>query len=185
MKILQALYEKLCRLIISLCYQIPWILMGTALHFYAHQTFPEKIQSAFSVAEAQSRLAQATQAAAFMKDMISVSNPVASVNYLTSLVSQTTAWSRLNTSQMFATASTAFCLWLVDAFLFLGGIYLVWRVYKTYRQKGHQKENAQLILKELSPCFKELQNEIRQLREEVWELKNEKSGFTNPPDAGR
>ena len=183
MKILKALYERLLRFIISICYQIPWVLAGVALHFYAHHTFPAKIQSAFGLVEAEARLTQATQSTAFMKNMISVSNPIASINYLTSLVNQTMAWSRLNSSQMFANATTAFSLWLVDAFLFLGGIYLIWRVIKTYRQKGRQKESAQLVFRELTPYFKELQNEIQNLRQEIQGLKNEKSDFTDSPDA--
>ena len=183
MKILKALYERFIRLIISVCHQIPWVLAGAALHFYAHYTFPTKIQSAFGIVEAEARLVQATQSTAFMKNMVSVSNPMASVNYLTSLVQQTMAWSRLNSSQMFATAATAFSLWLVDAFLFIGGLYLVWRVIKTYRQKGHQKENAHLVSKELSPYFKQLQTEIQNLRQEIQSLKNEKSDFTDSSDA--
>ena len=183
MKILSALYERFVRLIVSICYQIPWVLAGVALHFYAHHTFADKIQSAFGIVEAQDRLTQATQSTAFMKNMISVSNPIASVNYLTSLVNQTTAWSRLNSSQMFANAGTALSFWLVDAFLFLGGIYLIWRTIKTYRQKGRQKESAQLVFKELAPYFKDLQTEIQTLREEIQSLKNEKSGFTDSPDA--
>lgn len=182
MKILSALYERFIRLIVSICYQIPWVLAGVALHFYAHHTFADKIQSAFGIVEAQDRLTQATRSTAFMKNMISVSNPIASVNYLTSLVNQTMAWSRLNSSQMFANAGTALSLWLVDAFLFVGGLYLIWRVIKTYRQKGHQKESAQLVSKEIAPYFKELQNEIQSLRQEIQSLKNEKSDLTNSPD---
>ena len=187
MKILKALYERLIRLIISICYQIPWVLAGVALHFYAHHTFPEKLQSAFGIMEAQTRLAQATQSTEFMKKMISVSNPMASINYLTSLVNQTVAWSKLNSSQMFANAMTAFSLWLLDIFLFLGGIYLVWRVIKVYRQKGRQKESAHLVSKELAPYFKELQNEIQSLHQEIQSLKekNEKSDFANSSDTGR
>ena len=184
MKILKALYERFVRLIISICHQIPWVLAGIALHFYAHHTFPAKIQSAFGIVEAQNRLSQATESAVFMKNMISVSNPIASVNYLTSLVQQMMAWSRLNSSQMFANVGAAFALWLVDTFLFIGGIYLVWRVIKIYRQKGRQKESAQLVSKELAPYFNQLQTEIRNLRQEIQSLKNEKSGFTDSPDAG-
>ena len=182
MKILKALYERLIRLIISICHQIPWVLAGVALHFYAHYTFPDKIHSAFGITEAQNRLAQATQATAFMKDLISVSNPMASVNYLTSLVNQTVVWSKLNSSQMFASAMTTFSLWLIDTFLFLGGIYLIWRTIKTYHQKGRQKESAQLVSKELSPYFNQLKNEIQILHQEIQSLKNEKSYFTNSPD---
>ena len=183
MKILSALYERFIRLLVAICHQIPWVLAGVALHFYAHYTFPIKIQSAFGIVEAETRLAQATQSTAFMKNMISISNPIASVNYLTSLAQQTIAWSRLNSSQMFANAGIAFSLWLVDAFLFIGGFYLIWRVIKTYRQKGHQKESAHLVSKEIAPYFKNLQNEIQTLREEIQSLKNEKSGFTDSPDA--
>ena len=182
MKILSAIYERFIRLIISIFHQVPWVLAGMALHFYAHHTFPQKIQSAFGIVDAQDRLTQATQSTAFMKNMISLSNPVASINYLTSLINQTMAWSRLNSSQMFANAGTAFSLWLVDAFLFIGGIYLVWRVIKTYRQKGRQKESAHLVSKELAPYFNLLQNEIQNLHEEIQSLKNEKSGFTDSPD---
>ena len=182
MKIFKAISERLLRLVVSICYQIPWVLAGICLHFYTHHTFAEKIQSTFGIVEAQTRLAQASQSTEFMKNMISVSNPMASVNYLTSLVNQTVAWSKLNTSQMFASAATAFGLWLVDAFLFLGGIYLIWRTYKTYRQKGHQKESAQLVSKELAPYFKSLQDEIQILRDEIKNLKNEKSDFTNSVD---
>ena len=183
MKILKALYERLIRLVISICHQIPWVLAGAALHFYAHQTFPEKIQSAFGIMEAQTRLVQATQSTEFMKNLISVSNPIASVNYLTSLVNQTMAWSKLNSSQMFATAATAFSLWLIDALLFLGAIYLIWRTIKVYRQKGRQKESAHLVLKELTPYFNQLQNEIQTLRQEIKSLKDEKNDFTDSPDA--
>ena len=182
MKILKAIYERLLRLIISVCYQIPWVLMGVALYFYAHHAFPEKIQSAFGIVEAQARLTQATESTVFMKNMISVSNPIASINYLTSLVNQAMAWSRLNSSQIFANAGTALSLWLIDALLFLGGIYLIWRTIKLYRQKGHQKESAQLVSKELTPYFKALQEEIQTLQEEIQSLKNEKSGFTDSPD---
>lgn len=182
MKILKVLYERFVRLLISICHQIPWVLAGVALHFYAHHTFPAKIQSAFGIVEAEARLTQATQSTAFMKNMISVSNPVASINYLTSLFNQTVAWSRLNSSQMFANAGTTFSLWLVDAFLFIGGIYLIWRTVKTYRQKGHQKESAQLVSKELTPYFNNLQTEIQNLRQEIQNLKNEKSDFTHSPD---
>ena len=184
MKILKALYERLIRLIVSVCYQLPWVLAVVALHFYAHHTFPEKIQSAFGIVEAQTRFAQATQSTEFMKNMISVSNPMASVNYLTSLVNQTVAWSKLNSSQIFATAAITFSLWLIDTFLFLGGIYLIWRTIKVYRQKGRQKESAQLVSKELAPYFKNLQDEIQSLREEIQSLKNGKSDFTNSLDAG-
>ena len=185
MKILKALYEKFIRLVISICCQLPWVLVGTVFYFYAHHTFPAKIQSAFGVVEAQSRLTQATETTVFMKNMISVSNPVASVNYLTSLVNQMVAWSRLNSSQMFVNVAVGFSLWLVDALLFLGAIYLAWRVIKTYRQKGHQKENAHLVSKELAPYFNQLRNEIQNLKQEVQSLKehHEKSDFTNSPDA--
>ena len=182
MKILSALYERFIRLLISICHQIPWVLAGVALHFYAHHTFPEKIQTAFGIVEAEARLTQATQSTAFMKNMISVSNPMASVNYLTSLVQQTMAWSRLNSSQMFATAATTFSLWLIDALLFLGSFYLIWRTIKTYRQKGRQQESAHLVSKELVPYFKELQTEIQTLKAEIQSLKNEKSGFTDSLD---
>ena len=182
MKILKALYERLLRLIISICYQIPWVLAGFALHLYAHNTFPAKIQGAFGIAEAQTRLAQATQSTDFMKNLIGVSNPMASINYLTSLVNQTVVWSKLNSSQMFASATTAFSLWLIDALLFLGGIYLIWRTIKIYRQKAHQVESAHLVSKELAPYFSQLQNEIQTLREEIKSLKNEKSGFTDSLD---
>ena len=182
MKILSAIYERFIRLIISICHQIPWVLAGVVLHFYAHHTFPAKIQSAFGIVEAQERLTQATQSTAFMKNMISVSNPVASINYLTSLVNQTMAWSRLNSSQMFANAGTAFALWLVDAFLFIGGIYLIWRVIKIYRQQGRQKETAHQVSKELTPYFNQLQTEIQNLRQEIQNLKNEKSDFTDSSD---
>ena len=110
MKIFSFLFLRLKRLVIAILYQVPWILAGIALHFYAHYTFQDKIQKAFGIVEAQDRLAQATQATAFMKNMISVSNPVASINYLTSLVTQTTAWTRLNSSQMFANVATSFSL---------------------------------------------------------------------------
>ena len=184
MKILKAIYERFIRLIVSVGCQIPWVLAGVGLYFYAHHTFSEKIQSAFGIIEAQNRLDQATQSTAFMKNMISVSNPMASINYLTSLVQQTMAWSRLNSSQMFANVGTTFCLWLVDTFLFLGGIYLIWRTYKTYRQKGHQKENAQLVSKELAPYFNQLQLEIQSLRHEIQLLKdkNGKSHSADTPD---
>lgn len=184
MKILKALYERLIRLIISVCLQIPWVIAGWAFHFYAYHTFPDKIQNAFGLVEAEARLAQATQSTAFMKNMISVSNPVASINYLTSLVQQTMAWSRLNSSQMFVHVGTIFSLWLVDAFLFIGAIYLIWRTYKIYRQKGRQKESAQLVSKELAPYFNRLQNEIQGLRQEILTLK-EKNGegdFTDSLD---
>ena len=185
MKILSALYERFIRLIVSVCYQMPWVLVGTLFYFYAHHTFPAKIQSAFGVIEAQSRLTQATESTIFMKNMISVSNPVASVNYLTSLIHQMVAWSRLNSSQMFVNVAETFSLWLVDALLFVGAIYLVWRALKTYRQKGHQKENAQLVSKELAPYFNQLQTEIRTLRQEIQSLKekNGKSDFTNSFDS--
>ena len=182
MKILKALYERLIRLIISIFYQVPWVIAGIVLYFYTHHTFSDKIQSAFGIVEAQTRLAQATQSTEFMKNMISVSNPMASVNYLTSLVNQTVAWSKLNSSQMFAGAATAFSLWLIDAFLFLGGIYLIWRAIKVYRQKSHQKQSAQLVSKELAPYFNQLQNEIQNLRQEIQSLKNEKSDFTDSTD---
>ena len=183
MKILRALYERLIRLIVSVCHQIPWVLAGFAFYFYAHHTFAEKIQSAFGIAESQTRLAQATQSTEFMKNLISVSNPMASVNYLTSLVNQTVAWSKLNSSQMFATAATTFSLWLIDVFLFLGALYLIWRTIKVYRQKGHQKESAQLVSKELTPYFSQLQNEIQTLRQEIKSLKDEKNDFTDSLDA--
>ena len=71
MKILSALYERFIRLLVAICHQIPWVLAGVALHFYAHYTFPMKIQSAFGIVEAETRLTQATQSTAFMKNMIS------------------------------------------------------------------------------------------------------------------
>ena len=184
MKILKALYEKLTRFIVSVLYQLPWVIAGIALHFYAHYTFPEKIQSAFGTVDAQAHLTQATESTIFMKGMISVSNPMASINYLTSLVKQMMAWSKLNSSQMFANVGTTFSLWLVDAFLFLGGIYLIWRVIKTYRQKGRQKESARLVLKELAPYFNQLRSEIQSLRQEIQILKeqNGQSDFTDSPD---
>ena len=185
MKILKALYERLIRLLLSVCHQIPWMLAGFALYFYAHHTFPEKIQSVFGIAQAQARLVQATQSTEFMKNMISVSNPMASVNYLTSLVNQTVALSRFNSSQMFAGAATAFSLWLVDVLMFVGAVYLIWRTIKVYRQKSRQKESAHLVSKELAPYFSQLQNEIQTLREEIKRLKDEKSNFTDSPDAGR
>ncbi len=85
---------------------------------------------------------------------------------------------------MFASASTTLSLWLIDAFLFLAGIYLLWRTYKTYRQKGHQKDSAHLVSKELVPYFKQLQNEIQNLKQELSALKEQhgKSDFTNTPD---
>lgn len=185
MKILKALTERLIRLFVSVCHQIPFVVAGIALHFYAHNALPDKIQNSFGIVDAQTRFDQSAQATALMKNMISLSNPVALGNYLTSLVSQTVAWSKLNTSQMFATAGTALSLWLIDAFLFLGGIYLIWRTYKTYRQKGHQKESAHLVSKELAPYFNQLQNEIQNLKQEISALKeqNGKSNFTNTPDA--
>ncbi|MBR6232167.1 MAG: hypothetical protein IKQ99_03620 [Alphaproteobacteria bacterium] len=184
MKFWKSLYEKFIRLIVSICHQIPWVLAGIALYFYAHHTFPEKIQSAFGIVEAQKRLAQATQTTAFMKNLISVSNPLASVNYLTSLVQQTVIWSKLSSSQLFANASIAFSLWLIDAFLFLGGIYLVWRTIKTYRFKTHQKESADIVSKELSPYFNKLHEEIQSLREEIQGLKNGKSNPADSTDTG-
>ena len=184
MKILKALYERFVRLIVSICHQIPWVLAGIALHFYAHYTFPEKIQNAFGITAAQDRFTQAVQSTAFMKNMISVSNPMASINYLTSLVQQTMAWSKLNSSQMFANVGVVFSLWLIDAFLFLGGLYLIWRTVKIYRQKGRQKESAELVSKELAPYFNQLRLEIQSLREEILVLKeqNGKSDLTDSPD---
>lgn len=182
MKILSALYERFVRLFVSVCYQIPWVLAGVALYFYAHHTFPTKIQSAFGIVDAQAHLTQATESTIFMKNMISVSNPVASVNYLTSLVNQMMAWSKLNSSQMFANVGTTLSLWLIDALLFIGGIYLVWRVIKTYRQKGHQKESAMLVSKELAPYFNQLRMEIQSLRQEIQSLKNEKNHLTDSPN---
>ena len=182
MKILKALYERFVRLVVSVCYQIPWVLAGIALHFYAVHTFPQKIQNAFGIIQAQADLNRATESAVFMKNMISVSNPIASVNYLTSLIQQTMAWSRLNFSQMFATIATSFSLWFIDIFLFLGGVYLIWRVYKTYRQKGRQKENALLVSKELAPYFKQLQDQIQILQEEIHNLKEE-NGKSRPVDS--
>lgn len=185
MKLFSFLFSRLKRLIIAILYQVPWVLLGVALYFYAHHTFADKIQSAFGIVEAQDRLAQATQATAFMKNMISVSNPVASINYLTSLVTQTTAWTRLNSSQMFANVATSLSLWLVDAFLFIGGIYLVWHVFKLYRQRGRQLESADLVAKELKPYFQGLQNEIQTLCQEIQDLKNEQNNPTNSPDTRR
>ncbi len=182
MKIFSFLFSRFKRLAIAILYQVPWVLLGIALHFYAYHTFADKIQKAFGIMEAQDRLAQATQATAFMKNMISVSNPVASINYLTSLVTQTTAWTRLNSSQMFAGVATSFGLWLVDAFLFIGGIYLVWRVIKLYRSRGRQLESADLVAKELQPYFQGLQKEIQTLRQEIQDLKNEQNNLTNSPD---
>ena len=184
MKFLKALYEKFIRLLVSLFHQIPWVLAGVALYFYAHYTFPEKIQSAFGIVETQRRLTQATQTTAFMKNLISVSNPLASVNYLNSLIQQMAIWSKLNSSQLFANASITFSLWLIDAFLFLGAIYLGWRTIKTYRFKTRQKESAHIVSKELSPYFEKLHEEIQSLRNEIQELKNEKSNFTNSSDTG-
>ena len=182
MKFLKVFYEKFIRLIISVCHQIPWVLAGVVLYFYAHHTFPEKIQSAFGIVEAQRRLSQATQTTAFMKNLISVSNPLASVNYLNSLVQQTVIWSKLNSSQLFANASISFSLWLVDVFLFLGAIYLIWRTIKTYRFKTNQKDSAYIVSKELSPYFEKLHAEIQGLHNEIQKLKNEKSDFTDSLD---
>ena len=185
MKILKAVYEKFIRFIVSICHQIPWVLAGVALYFYAHHTFPEKIHTAFGIVEAQNRLNQATQNTVFMKNLISVSNPLASVNYLSSLVQQAVAWSKLNSSQMFANIAVTLSLWLINIFLFLGAIYLVWRTVKTYRFKTHQQKSAHIVSKELTPYFEKLNEEIQNLRNEIQALKakNEKGDFTNPPDA--
>ena len=182
MKIFKPVYERMIRLTIAICHQIPWLFVGIAFYFYAHHSFPQKIQSAFGISEAQERLVQATQSTTFMKNMISLSNPMASFNYLTSLMEQTIAWSRLNSSQMFANVCTIFSLWIIDAFLFLGGLYLIWRVIKIYRQKGKQTENVRLISKELAPSFNILQKEIHSLRTELERLKNAKSNLTNSPE---
>ncbi|MBO7483748.1 MAG: hypothetical protein J6T55_01325 [Alphaproteobacteria bacterium] len=184
MKILKILYDHFMRLNISLGHQIPWFGAGIIFYFYAHQTFPKKIQLAFGISEAQERLTQATQSTAFMKNMVSFSNPMASVNYLSSLIDRTMAWSRLTSSQMFANATTSFSLWIIDILLYIGVFYLIWRTYKTYRQKGHQKQNAKLILKEMSPCFNQLHQEIQELQTEIKSLKekNAKSNSANSSD---
>ena len=184
MKILKALSEKLIRLTIACCYQIPWVLVGLVIYFYTHHTFPQKIQETFGIVQAQERLTAATQSTAFMKSMISVSNPVASINYLTSLVDQTVAWSRLSSSQMFASVTTTFALWLVDMLLFIGALYLIWRCIKIYRLKSTQKESARLVLKELKPHFEQLQAQIQSLHEEIQSLKDEKGYFTDSSDTG-
>ena len=82
-------------------------------------------------------------------------------------------------SLMFANIATMFSLWLIDVLLFVGGIYLIWRTYKIYRQKSHQKKNAEVVSKELEPFFNALQNEIQNLRQEIQHLKaqNGKSDF--------
>ena len=86
---------------------------------------------------------------------------------------------------MFASAGIAFSLWLVDIFLFLGGVYLVWRTYKTYRHKGRQKEEAVLVSKELAPYFDILQTQIQDLKDEIHELKqqNEKTDSADSLDS--
>lgn len=174
MRFFKFLAIHFCRFIASIFSQWFLFLIFGIIYCWNQFILPNKIHSFFSIESLKEKVDLASKATELVRQMAGVTNPTAYLNYTTSLVNQTILSSRLHLMQTFANISHFVLTGLINIGLFCLMIYIIIRIFRTYRQKSHQRENVRLITKELMPKLESLNQEIKALRTELKALKDDK-----------
>lgn len=185
MRFLKFIAIHFCRFVASIFSQWFFFLAFGIIYFWNRFILPDKIHSFFGIEELKEKLDIAAQATEFMKQLASVTNPTAYLNYTASLVNKTILSSRLQLMQTFNSISQFLLTGLINIGLFCLIIYIIIRVFRSYKQRTNQRETVHLITRELLPKLESLNQEIKSLRLELKNLKDEKQNHFNDQTLAR
>ena len=174
MRFLKFLAIHFCRFVASILSQWFFFLIFGIVYYWNRFVLPDKIHAFFSIEDLKEKVDLAAQATEFMKQMASVTNPTAYLNYTSSLVNKTILSSRLQLMQTFDNISQFVLSGLINIALICLLVYIVIRVFRVYKQKTYQRESVRLITRELMPKLEDLNQEIKALRAELKALKDDK-----------
>ena len=184
MKFLKFLAVRFCRLVASIFAQWFFFLMWGIIYGWSHLILPERIHAFFGIEVLKGKVDLAAKGVEAIKQIAGVTNPTAYLNYTTSLVQQAILSSRLHLMQTFDSISHFVLVGLINIGLFCLMVYIVIRIFRTYKEKTHQRESVRLITKELMPKLEDLNQEIKSLRAELKAIKNDKNNAYDSPVAG-
>ena len=185
MKFLKFLAVRFCRFVASIFAQWFFFLIFGIVYCWNRFILPDKIHAFFGIESLKLKLDLVSQGTETMRQMANLTNPTAYLNYMTSLIEKAMFASRLNLMQTFASVSQFVICGLIHVALFCLMIYIVIRIFRTYKQKTQQRESVHLITKELMPKLEDLNQEIKALHAELKALKDDKQNNLNDSSQSR
>lgn len=185
MRFLRFLAIHFCRFVASIFSQWFFFLIFGMIYYWNRFVLPDKIHTFFGIEDLKVKVDLASKGVEVIKQMAGVTNPTAYLNYTTSLVNKAILSSRLQLMQTFDSISHFVLTGFINIGLFCLMIYIIIRVFRTYKQKTYQRESVRLITKELMPKLEDLNQEIKALRSELKALKDDKQNrLDDSPESG-
>ena len=171
--VLVVICRPICRLIVCILWQLPWLGIVALGVWWLKHTIPASIHAHFGLDQAKQNVELLTNIAKTMKSSASFTNPSAFVSYLGALLERTSANAKYAAVQMTASTAESIVIWGLDLILFIACIYAVFRVYKAWRADTKTYETTKTIVNQITPHIEALSTQIAVLQQEVSDLKNE------------
>ena len=166
--------HPICRLIVSMVWQLVWLAPLWMICWYAKLQAPLMIRAHFNVDQLEERLVSLDKFAEVMKNNTSFSNPAALMHYISAQFSRFSVATKLNTLEMTSHFVQTLCLWGLNLILIVATIYAIIRTIRSYRARTQVYTTVTAIAQELEPKFTLLQQEIKALHEEIQRLQIQK-----------
>ncbi len=168
----ESIYTKFKRLLSSILTQWMFIVVFLVSYYWVNHVLPENIWHFFGLAQNTQLTVSHEESVDFLKTLTSFPDFRTMAEYLGALLSHVSHWGYLNLTLIFAKVTRFVSVGICNIVLLYMALCILGNIFKTYRQKVHQKETVDLVIEALVPQMTELQMEVRHLRSEIKIMRN-------------